>query len=102
MTPGTPDAVWEPGHQSPKRSVVVASVVVVLLLGVVALSAYQFGRSKTPGSGAPAPPSVAGGGAAKQLTIWLTGYSWQDNTPPGSSTVGEPNRTRLPSESRPS
>jgi hypothetical protein len=76
--------------QSPKRSVVVASVVVVLLLGVVALSAYQFGRSKTPGSGAPAPPSVAGGGAAKQLTIWLTGYSWQDNTPPGSSTVGEP------------
>jgi hypothetical protein len=28
--------------------------------------------------------------AAKQLTIWLTGYSWQDNTPPGSSVVGEP------------
>ncbi|MDT7772734.1 MAG: hypothetical protein QOC67_1658, partial [Pseudonocardiales bacterium] len=28
--------------------------------------------------------------AAKQLTIWLTGYSWQDNTPPGSSIVGEP------------
>ena len=25
-----------------------------------------------------------------QLTIWLTGYSWQDNTPPGSSIVGEP------------
>jgi hypothetical protein len=25
-----------------------------------------------------------------QLTIWLTGYSWQDNTPPGSSKVGEP------------
>jgi hypothetical protein len=29
-------------------------------------------------------------GAPKQLTIWLTGYSWQDNTPPGSSKVGEP------------
>jgi hypothetical protein len=24
------------------------------------------------------------------MTIWLTGYSWQDNTPPGSSIVGEP------------
>jgi len=27
---------------------------------------------------------------SKQLSIWLTGYSWQDNTPPGSSVVGEP------------
>jgi hypothetical protein len=27
---------------------------------------------------------------ARQLTIWLSGYSWQDNTPPGSSKVGEP------------
>jgi hypothetical protein len=24
------------------------------------------------------------------MTIWLTGYSWQDNNPPGSSIVGEP------------
>ncbi|MBO0876802.1 MAG: hypothetical protein J2P19_25790 [Pseudonocardia sp.] len=24
------------------------------------------------------------------MSIWLTGYSWQDNTPPGSSKVGEP------------
>ena len=28
--------------------------------------------------------------AGEQLTIWLTGYSWQDNTPPGSSKIGEP------------
>ncbi|WP_051343160.1 hypothetical protein [Pseudonocardia spinosispora] len=34
----------------------------------------------------PAPPAPA----PKQLRIWLTGYSWQDNTPPGSSIVGEP------------
>jgi hypothetical protein len=34
------------------------------------------------------PPPVPTGG--KQLSIWLTGYSWQDNTPPGSSIVGEP------------
>lgn len=25
-----------------------------------------------------------------ELSIWLTGYSWQDNTPPASSVVGEP------------
>jgi hypothetical protein len=36
----------------------------------------------------PSPPAAAPG--EKQLTIWLTGYSWQDNTPPGSSAVGEP------------
>ncbi|HEY1969412.1 MAG TPA: hypothetical protein VGH89_15780, partial [Pseudonocardia sp.] len=28
--------------------------------------------------------------APRQLRIWLTGYSWQDNTPPGSAEVGEP------------
>jgi hypothetical protein len=28
--------------------------------------------------------------AAKTLKIWLTGYSWQDNTPPGSSIVSKP------------
>jgi hypothetical protein len=87
----------------PNRSAVVAAVVVVLLLGLVAVSAYQFGRSSTPApppqaqpaapaQPAPPPPQASGGGNSgqKQLTIWLTGYSWQDNTPPGSSTVGEP------------
>ena len=77
--------------QPPKRSVVVASVVVVLLLGVVALTAYQFGKSSAPvpetATPRAAPPSAGG---QKRLTIWLTGYSWQDNTPPGSSVVGEP------------
>ncbi|HZZ50746.1 MAG TPA: hypothetical protein VFE65_27980 [Pseudonocardia sp.] len=38
---------------------------------------------------APAPPQAPPPGF-KQITIWLTGYSWQDNTPPGSSEVGEP------------
>jgi hypothetical protein len=38
----------------------------------------------------PAAPPPAPAPAAKQLNIWLTGYSWQDNTPPGSSVVGEP------------
>jgi hypothetical protein len=38
----------------------------------------------------PAAPPAAPAPAAKQLNIWLTGYSWQDNTPPGSSVVGEP------------
>ncbi|HEX4250345.1 MAG TPA: hypothetical protein VH008_20950 [Pseudonocardia sp.] len=36
------------------------------------------------------PPASPAPGGPNQLTIWLTGYSWQDNTPPGSSTVGEP------------
>ncbi|HEY0575160.1 MAG TPA: hypothetical protein VGD73_13750 [Pseudonocardia sp.] len=43
-----------------------------------------------PSSAAPAPPAAPPGPAPTQLNIWLTGYSWQDNTPPGSSIVGEP------------
>jgi hypothetical protein len=39
-------------------------------------------------STAPRPQTSPAG--SKALTIWLTGYSWQDNTPPGSSIVGEP------------
>ena len=37
-----------------------------------------------------ASPSAFSQGQQKQLRIWLTGYSWQDNTPPGSSTVSQP------------
>jgi hypothetical protein len=37
-------------------------------------------------SAAPAPAPAP----MSQLMIWLTGYSWQDNTPAGSSIVGEP------------
>jgi LysM repeat protein len=29
-------------------------------------------------------------GASKQMKIWLTGYSYQDNTPAGSATVSHP------------
>jgi hypothetical protein len=28
--------------------------------------------------------------AGRTLLIWLTGYSWQDNTPPGSAIVSHP------------
>jgi hypothetical protein len=93
--------------QLPKRTTLVAGVLAVLLLGIVAVTSYQFGKSGS--SSSETPPSASGGsgeqgngesgggatppqaeGGQKQLTIWLTGYSWQDNTPPGSSTVGEP------------
>ena len=60
-------------------------------LGAVALIAgFACGCSsdapvvRVPATAAPLP---AGG---QQMTIWLTGYSWWDNTPPGSSEVGEP------------
>jgi len=55
---------------------------IAVVLG--AILALACGCSKpTP---TPTPPTTG----PNQLTIWLTGYSWQDNTPPGSSTVGEP------------
>jgi len=53
---------------------------VAAVLGVVVALACACSRT----------PEQPQAGGAKQLTIWLTGYSWQDNTPPGSSTVGEP------------
>lgn len=34
--------------------------------------------------------SQSGQGGGKPLKIWLTGYSFQDNTPPGSATVSHP------------
>jgi hypothetical protein len=37
-----------------------------------------------------APPPMAAAPPPQTLRIWLTGYSWQDNTPPGSAVVGEP------------
>jgi len=43
------------------------------------------GGTRPGGSAGRSPPP-----APTQLNIWLTGYSWQDNTPPGSSVVGEP------------
>jgi hypothetical protein len=90
-----------------RRSVLITAVVLVLLLGAITLTEYGSGQSNGPVPRAaaplrpgppqpgpppqpvvPAPPQAQG--AQKQLTIWLTGYSWQDNTPPGSSAVGEP------------
>jgi hypothetical protein len=55
------------------------SALVAAVLGTVVVLACAC--SKTPQQ-----PQAG----SKQLTIWLTGYSWQDNTPPGSSIVGEP------------
>lgn len=39
---------------------------------------------------ATAKQAVPARGSEKRLKIWLTGYSFQDNTPPGSSTVSMP------------
>jgi hypothetical protein len=36
------------------------------------------------------PQAAAPARVAQSKKIWLTGYSWQDNTPPGSSTVSLP------------
>jgi len=48
-------------------------------------------RSSTPAAAPPPPPSSPPPAAApppgRQLTVQLTGYSFQDNTPPGSSQV---------------
>ena len=62
-------------------------------LGSVVLLACAC--SKTPSEAPPPPPAAEGAqppsaASPGQLSIWLTGYSWQDNTPPGSSIVGEP------------
>ncbi|HEY1974824.1 MAG TPA: hypothetical protein VGH89_43225 [Pseudonocardia sp.] len=76
-----------------------SAIVLVVALGLVAGVAYTWGKASRE-QGSEQPPSAngtggggnesGGGGEQKQLTIWLTGYSWQDNTPPGSSIVGEP------------
>src|SRR5882757_9802246 len=55
------------------------SALVAAVLGTVVVLACACSKS-------PQQPQAG----SKQLTIWLTGYSWQDNTPPGSSVVGEP------------
>jgi LysM repeat protein len=53
--------------------------------------------ASTPPAAAPAPAQPAArpastvqGGGGEQLHIQLTGYSYQDNTPPGSATVSHP------------
>lgn len=41
----------------------------------------------------PAGFGIAGRGAAnagQAVQIWLTGYSWQDDTPPNSGTISHP------------
>jgi hypothetical protein len=49
------------------------------LLGTVLLAAAGCGSS-----------ALERAHARGQLSIWLTGYSWQDNTPPGSAIVSHP------------
>ncbi|MDT7589177.1 MAG: hypothetical protein QOE32_6727, partial [Pseudonocardiales bacterium] len=63
------------------------SVKLSALLGAVVVLAVGCSKAAPE----PTPPAQQQPQAgSKQLTIWLTGYSWQDNTPPGSSVVGEP------------
>jgi len=60
----------------------------VAVFGAVGLLAT--GCATSPPAVRPASPGPQWQTGKNQLTIWLTGYSWQDNTPPGSSKVGEP------------
>jgi hypothetical protein len=62
-----------------------AAVLALVLLGSGCAENAPLVRQPPAPAAAPAAPP-----GSKQLTIWLTGYSWQDNTPPGSSAVGEP------------
>jgi hypothetical protein len=60
-------------------------VMLAAVLAVVAAAACGCAiNAPRPRQPAPLPPG------SHELNIWLTGYSWQDNTPPGSSIVGEP------------
>jgi hypothetical protein len=54
--------------------------------------AGSIGTSAVDGTSAAASGALAKipTGPTKQLKIWLTGYSYQDNTPPGSSIVSAP------------
>lgn len=72
----------------PAKAIAAAGVVVVLAVGCSHRSESQ--PSAEPPSGSSGSNGSSGSPGSKQLTIWLTGYSWQDNTPPGSSKVGEP------------
>jgi hypothetical protein len=47
-------------------------------------------KAKTDRPGAAAKPDLLAQGPVRNLHIWLTGYSFQDNTPPSSATVSAP------------
>jgi hypothetical protein len=74
------------GHDKPmaSRPPQRRPVTMVAALGVIAVLAAGCSTAPQPQQHKSLP------GGSKQLSIWLTGYSWQDNTPPGSSIVGEP------------
>jgi hypothetical protein len=67
-----------------RRSFTGRAVTSAAMLGVIGV--LVCGCAHAPPGSQPIPPPAG----SKQLSIWLTGYSWQDNTPPGSSIVGEP------------
>ena len=72
------------GNRMASRPRLGRAVTLAATVGVIV--ALANGCSHAPQSQQPTSPPTG----SKQLTIWLTGYSWQDNTPPGSSIVGEP------------
>lgn len=97
---GTARFQGRPKDQAPDRvarAVVALSTLAVLGagIGVLTLSwsishpAPRPPSEQTPPATTP-PEQPEQSGQSRQLSIWLTGYSWQDNTPPGSSKVGEP------------
>jgi hypothetical protein len=58
--------------------------------GSGALNNWTGSAGRSGSGNTSAAPSAFSPGPSRQLRIWLTGYSWQDNTPPGSSTVSHP------------
>jgi hypothetical protein len=73
---------------APERSVLHRTIRVAAAIGaMIVLASACSTAAQQPSPPAPASPQPPN---SRQLTIWLTGYSWQDNTPPGSSIVGEP------------
>jgi hypothetical protein len=61
----------------PRKALIAASLAVLALLAAATPALAGTYRAHTAHS-------------ATQLRIELTGYSWQDNTPPGSATVSHP------------
>lgn len=76
---------WAQRLYRPRRDATVGAIAIMMVSGC---SSSPPPAADQPGQSPPTSTSSAAN--SRPLTIWLTGYSWQDNTPPGSSEVGEP------------